>query len=169
MAFSQAYGPFIHEPYKLRLVVRTIDVPSLADPYTIIRHEELECGPIIHGHIGVTGGARCYWTFFMAPRCFFCYRLRVGADPKGLSCLSAFLTHVSSAQTFLELDMEDEKQLSPEQLAELRRLTKLLLEKAASLGITVVPHHQISGGRVNVWGVDESEPVTSPGHIVFPQ
>ena len=55
------------------------------------------------------------------------------------------------------------------ELAELRRLTKLLLEKAASLGITVVPRHQVSGGRVNVWGVDESQPVTSPGHIVFPQ
>lgn len=65
--------------------------------------------------------------------------------------------------------MEDEKDLSPEQLAELRRLTKLLLEKAASLGITVVPHHQVSGGRVNVWGVDQSQPITSPGHIVFPE
>jgi len=79
------------------------------------------------------------------------------------------LARDGTAQPLLELDMEDEKELSPEQLAELRRLTKLLLEKAASLGITVVPRHQVSGGRVNVWGVDESQPVTSPGHIVFPE
>jgi hypothetical protein len=65
--------------------------------------------------------------------------------------------------------MEDDKDLSLEQLAELRRLTKLLLEKAASLGITVVPHHQVSGGRVNVWGVDQGQPVTSPEHIVLPE
>jgi hypothetical protein len=43
--------------------------------------------------------------------------------------------------------MDDEKDLSPEQLAELQRLTKLLLEKAASLGIIALPHHQVSGGR----------------------
>jgi hypothetical protein len=65
--------------------------------------------------------------------------------------------------------MEDEKDLSPEQLAELRRLTKLLLEKAASLGIIVIPHHQVSGGKVHVWGVDQSQPVTSPRHLVFPE
>jgi hypothetical protein len=66
--------------------------------------------------------------------------------------------------------MEDKTpELDVNQLTEVRRLTKLLLEKAASLGITVVPHHQVSGGKVIVWGVDQSQPVTSPGHIVFPE
>jgi hypothetical protein len=65
--------------------------------------------------------------------------------------------------------MEDKTpELDVNQLAEARWLTKLLLEKAASLGITVVPHHQASGGKVIVWGVDRSQP-TSPGRIVFPE
>lgn len=65
--------------------------------------------------------------------------------------------------------MEGKQELTPEQLTEVRRLTKLLLEKAARLGITLVPHHQVSGGKVNVWGADQSQPVTSPGRIVFPE
>jgi ribosomal protein L16/L10AE len=65
--------------------------------------------------------------------------------------------------------MEDKQELTPEQLTEARRLTELLLEKAARLRINVVPHHQVSSGKVTVWGVDQSQPVTSPGHIVFPE
>jgi hypothetical protein len=56
------------------------------------------------------------------------------------------------------------------QRAELERLTRLLLEKAARLNIQITPHSKISDyGKVTVWGEDLNQPVTSPGRIVFPE
>lgn len=56
------------------------------------------------------------------------------------------------------------------QRAEIERLTKLLFEKAARLNIRITPHCKISDyGKVTVWGEDLSQPITSPGRIVFPE
>jgi hypothetical protein len=64
------------------------------------------------------------------------------------------------------------EEMAPDEVqrAEIKRLTKLLFEKAARLNIRIAPHSKISGsGKVTVWGQDLSEPVTSPGRIVFPE
>jgi hypothetical protein len=56
------------------------------------------------------------------------------------------------------------------QRAEIERLTRLLFEKATRLNIQITPHFKISDYcKVTVWGEDLSQPVTSPGRIVFPE
>ena len=53
------------------------------------------------------------------------------------------------------------------QQAEIQRLTEKLLAKAARLKIKVVPHSEIVHGKVIVYGFDFSQPMDSPGRIVY--
>jgi hypothetical protein len=84
------------------------------------------------------------------------------------------LFYVMRAQLGIEIGQAVMEEMAPKpdevQRAEIERLTKLLSEKAARLNIRITPHCKISDyGKVTVWGEDLSQPVTSPGRIVFPE